>query len=51
MWELSSLTKGQSRVLCAERQSLNHWTTKEVPLTVSVLQKSLSSSTNSVTAQ
>ena len=31
MWDLSSLTRDQTRILCIRRQSLNHWRTKEVP--------------------
>ena len=31
MWDLSSLTRDQTRVLCIGRWILNHWTTREVP--------------------
>ena len=31
MWDLSSLTRDQTRVLCIGVWSLNHWTTREVP--------------------
>ena len=30
MWDLSSPTRGQTWTLCFGRQSLNHWTTREV---------------------
>ena len=29
MWDLSSLTKDRTHVLCIRRQILNHWTTRE----------------------
>ena len=32
MWDLSSLTRDQTCVLCIGRWILNHWTTREVPL-------------------
>ena len=32
MWDLSSPTKDQTHIPCIGRQSLNHWTTREVPL-------------------
>ena len=32
MWDLSSLTRNRTCVPCIERQILNHWTTREVPL-------------------
>ena len=31
MWDLSSLTRDQTRTPCIGRWSLNHWTTREVP--------------------
>ena len=31
VWDLSSLTKGQTHIPCIGRQVLNHWTTREVP--------------------
>ena len=31
MWDLSSLTRGRTHVLCIARQILNHWTDREVP--------------------
>ena len=31
MWDLSFLTKDESWSPCFERQSLNHWTTREAP--------------------
>ena len=31
MWDLSSLTRGQTHVPCIRRQILNHWTTREAP--------------------
>ena len=31
MWDLSSLTRDRTRTPCIGRQSLNHWTTREVP--------------------
>ena len=30
MWDLSSATKGWTRILCIARQILSHWTTREV---------------------
>ena len=30
MWNLSSLTRDRTRVLCISRWILNHWTTREV---------------------
>ena len=32
IWDLSSLTRGQTCILCIARQILNLWTTREVPL-------------------
>ena len=32
MWDLSSLTRDQTRTPCIGRRSLNHWTAREVPL-------------------
>ena len=32
LWDLSSLTRDQICTLPIGRQSLNHWTTREVPL-------------------
>ena len=32
MWHLSSLTRDQTHNPCTGRQSLNHWTTREVPV-------------------
>ena len=32
MWDLSSPTRNQTRAPCIVRQSLNHWTTREVPI-------------------
>ena len=34
MWELSSLTRDWTRTPCVGRQSLNHWTTREVPISI-----------------
>ena len=34
LWDLSSLTRDQTHTLCIGRQSLNHWTSREVPLFV-----------------
>ena len=31
MWDLSSPTKDQTHIPCIGRQSLNHWTSREVP--------------------
>ena len=31
MWDLSSLTRDQTCTPCLGRQSLNHWTTRELP--------------------
>ena len=31
MWDLSSLTRDRSHVLCIARQILNHWPIREVP--------------------
>ena len=31
MWDLSSLTRDQTCVACVARQTLNQWTTREVP--------------------
>ena len=32
MWDLSSLSRDWTPVFCIGRQTLNHWTTREVPL-------------------
>ena len=32
MWDLSSLTRDPTHTPCIGRQSLNHWTTREVPV-------------------
>ena len=32
MWDLNSLTRDRTHTPCIGRQSLNHWTAKEVPL-------------------
>ena len=32
MWDLSSLIRDQTLVFCIGRQSLNHWSTREIPL-------------------
>ena len=32
MWDLSSLTRDQTRISCIGRWILYHWTTKEVPV-------------------
>ena len=40
MWDPSSLTRDQTHSPCTGRQNLNHWTTREVPIDVS-LQSSL----------
>ena len=37
MWNLNSLTGDQTFTPCIEKQSLNHWTTKEVPFVVVVV--------------
>ena len=42
MWNLNSLTGDQTFTPCIEKQSLNHWTTKEVPFVVVVVVQSLS---------
>ena len=34
MWDLSSLTRDQTRTPALEVQSLNHWIAREVPLTI-----------------
>ena len=31
MWDLSSPTRDRTRTPCIGRQSLNHWTAREVP--------------------
>ena len=31
MWDLGSLTRGQTHVPCTARWILNHWVTREVP--------------------
>ena len=31
MWDLSSPTRDQTHTRCIRRESLNHWTTREVP--------------------
>ena len=31
MWDISSPTRDQTHISCIERQSLNHWTVREVP--------------------
>ena len=36
VWDLSSLTRDQTRVLCIGRWILNPWTTREVPQSVIV---------------
>ena len=33
MWDLSSLTRDRTCILCIGRWSLNHWTAREVPIT------------------
>ena len=35
MWDLGSQTRDQTLVPCIARQSLNHWTTRDVPLVFS----------------
>ena len=37
MWELSSPTRDRTPTSCTGRQSLNHWTTREVPHTLILL--------------
>ena len=37
MWDLSSLTRNWTCIPCIRRQVLNHWTTREVPLTLFLL--------------
>ena len=32
MWDLTSLTRNGAHVPCVERQTLNHWATREVPI-------------------
>ena len=32
MWDLSSPTRDQTQALRIEKRSLNHWTTREVPM-------------------
>ena len=34
MWDLSSPTRDRTRIPCIGRQILNHWTTREVPITM-----------------
>ena len=34
MWDLSSLIRDQTQVPCTSRQTLKHWTTREVPRTL-----------------
>ena len=44
MWNLSSLTRGLTHNHCTGRQSLNHWTAREVPdemLFLSTIQRKL----------
>ena len=36
-WDLSSLTRDQTRTPCIGRQSLNHWTTRKVPILIFTL--------------
>ena len=36
MWDLSSATRDQTSIPCIDRQILNPWTTREVPLFVGV---------------
>ena len=43
MWDLSSLTRDQTCTPCLRKQSLNNWTTGEVPTWTSYLISSLSS--------
>ena len=38
-WDLSSLTRGGTCTPCIGRRSLNHWTTREVPHTSSLIQE------------
>ena len=38
MWNLSSLTRDQTRVPCIVRRILYHWTTREVPYIVFLIQ-------------
>ena len=39
MWDLSSLTRDQTFIPCVGRWSLNHWTTREVPMYTIYVQK------------
>ena len=41
-WDLGSWARGGTRILYTDRRILNHWTTREVPLTVFLSLKSLS---------
>ena len=34
MWDLSSPTRDRTLTLCIKRQSLNHWTLREVPVEI-----------------
>ena len=38
MWDLSSLTRDQTRTPCIGRQSLNHWTAREVPCPIFLIE-------------
>ena len=38
MWNLNSLTRDETFTPCTEKHSLNHWTNKEVPFVVVVVQ-------------
>ena len=39
MWDLGSSVRVQTCILCLARQSLNHWTTREVPIIVILLKE------------
>ena len=38
MWDLSSPTRDRTRTPCIGRQSLNHWTAREVPIALVLLE-------------
>ena len=41
MWDLSSPTRDRTHTPCIGRQSFNHWTTREVPGTLSLVIRSI----------
>ena len=38
MWDLSSQTRDGTRTPCNGRRSLNHWTTREVPVLLLIVE-------------